>query len=121
MANEIIVGERGNGSFQFFFLYTIPPAKLIEIGGTGTTGKYPVLTPTSNLPEYVLDVLTAAEEDSLNAGEKLCWSESVQVADSMTDAEILALAQDLYTSFGVTALAKYAHRYKYIGRRFDKE
>ena len=120
MANEIIVGERGNGSFQFFFLYAVPPASLIEIGGTGTTGKYPVLTPTSSIPEYILDVLTVGEKASLDAGETVLRSESVQVADTITDQEILALAQDLYASFGPTALAKYAHRFKYIGRRFSK-
>jgi len=120
MANEIIALERGNGKQDFVFLYAIPPAKLIEIGGDSTTGKYPVPTPA---PDDVTDalyiVLTEAERTSLDAGESLIRRKSWVIPDGQSDADLLAQAQAFYTSEGPEILEWYETKYKYIGKRFD--
>ncbi len=119
MANEIIVMERGNGRYSFYFLYPISVANRIEIGGTGTTGQFPVLTPTSGLPDEVNLVLTQAEKDAIDAGESVCLSKQIAILDGSTDAEVLAAAQGVYQANAAEALTDYTRRFKYIGRRFD--
>ena len=121
MANEIIVMERGGSAYSFYFLYTIPVASRIEIGGPSTTGQYPVLTPSADLPDAVKLVLLQAEKDALDAGEAVIRTVSIPVADDANDAAVLATAQAHYTSNAAPALSEYTRRYKYIGRRFDKE
>ena len=120
MANEIIVMERGNGAFSMYFLYAIPANARIEIGGTGTTGQYPVLTPSDGLPIAVQLVLTQAEKDSLDAGESVAKQLSLNIPDGYSDAQVLAAAQQTYSGNAPIALEEYTHRYKYIGRRFNK-
>jgi hypothetical protein len=121
VANEIIVMERGNGAYSFYFFYAIPVASRIEVGGTGTTGQYPVLTPTSGLPDAVNLVLTQGEKDALDAGEAVLLAKNIAIPDGSNDAEVLALARGVYAANAATALADYTRRFKYIGRRFDKE
>ena len=120
MANEIIVMERSNGKYSFHFMYPIPVADRIEIGGTGTTGAYPVLTPAPTEGTLSL-VLTQAEKDAMDAGEAVLKAQTLPIPDGATDAEVLAIARGAYEDFAPGALADYKRRYKYIGRRFDKE
>ncbi len=120
MANEIIALHRGNGKQEFVFLYAIPPAKRIEIGGSGTTGKHPVPTPAptdADDPLYI--VLTADERTALDAGEALTLRKSWVIPDGQSDADLLAQAQAFYTSEAPDILDWYETKYKYIGRRFD--
>ena len=91
----------------------------IEIGGTGTTGKYPVISPATGLPESLLLVLTQAEQDALNAGEAYIVSKSLNLVEGTTDAQVLQYVQQLYANNQAEALAHYQHRFQYIGRRFD--
>ncbi len=119
VANEIIVFERTNSAYQFYFLYTVPVAQRIEIGGTGATGQYPVLTPSSDLPDAVALVLTLAEKTALDAGEAVIKFVAIPVADDASDADVLATARTNYAAYAPLALAEYQRRYKYIGRRFD--
>ena len=119
MSNEIIVMERGNGNINVYLLYPIPAGIRIEIGGTGTTGKYPVISPATGLPESLLLVLTQAEQDALNAGESYIVSKSLNLIEGTTDAQVLTYVQQLYASNQAEALAHYQHRFQYIGRRFD--
>ena len=119
MASEIIIGERGNGSVTVHLLYAIPANKRIEIGGTGTTGKYPVISPTSGFPDHVLDVLTQGEKDALDAGEAYLKSKSLNVIEGTTDAQLLTYVRQLYANNAAEALEDYEHRFQYIGRRFD--
>jgi len=120
MAGEIIIGERRNGEFSCHFLYSIPANDRIEIGGYGTTGEYPVLTPTSGMDATVLAVLTQAEKDALDAGESVLLNVALPIPEDATDQEVLALMRDYYSGQAQDQLDKYTHRYKYIGRRFDK-
>jgi len=119
VAQEIIALDRNGTNQQFAFLYAIPPAQRIEIGGTGTTGKFPVLTPTSGMDENLILVLTTAEKSALDAGEAVLMRRSLDISDTSTDAQVLAAAQDFYATTAPIALAEYRTRFKYIGRRFD--
>jgi len=119
MADEIIALERSGTTQQFAFLYTVPPAKRIEIGGVGTTGQYPVLSPTSGMDETLLLVLSTAEKDALDAGEALLMRRSLDMGEGASDADVLAAAQDFYAHTAPIALAEYETRFRYIGRRFD--
>ena len=119
MASEIIVMERGNGSFSMYFLYAIPAASRIEIGGVGVTSQYPVLTPSSGLPTALSLVLSQTEKDALDAGEAVLVSKQIAIPDDTPDAKVLSLAQGVYAANASQALADYTHRFKYIGRRFD--
>jgi len=126
MADEIIALERhpvGATSMRqdFAFLYAIPSGDLVEIGGTGTSGKYPVMTPAptdADDPLYI--VLTQQERADLDAGTHVLYRDNVTVLNSANDAAILAILEGLYGTFGPIELQKYKDRYEYIGRRFDK-
>ena len=120
MANEIIALEKSGTQQSFAFLYTIPEAKRIEIGGEGTTGQFPVMTPTAGLSDVLLLVLDQAEKDALDAGQSVIRNKSFAIPVGTSDAAVLASAQQIYANEAAPALAAYEERYQYIGRRFDK-
>ena len=121
MANEIIALEKNGNTQTFAFLYAIPPEQRIEIGGVGTTGQYPVMSPTLGIDTVLLLVLTQAEKDALDAGEAVIRNKSFAIPPGSTDAQVLGWAQQVYANETAPALAEYQERYQYIGRRFDKE
>ena len=120
MAGEIIALEKNGSRMNFAFLYTIPPAYRIEIGGTGTTGTYPVPTPTFGLSAELLAVLTSAEKDKLDSGEAVIRPTSFDLTPGQTKAQVIADAQSLYADQAQIALEEYTSRYAYIGLRIDK-
>ena len=121
MASEIIALEKSRNNQHFAFYYAIPAGTRIEIGGTGTTGMYPVMSPTSGMNDELLMVLTTAEKDALDAGEAVVKMVSLAMLPNWTPADVLDNAQQLYAAYAGTALADYESRYEYIGLRFDKE
>ena len=121
MANEIIALERSNGSQSFAFLYLIPAAVRIEIGGAGSGLGYPVPTPAPEVGSVLDLVLTAGEKAALDAGESVIVSKTLAIPAGTTDPQFLVLVRGVYAACASQALATYTNRYKFIGRRFDKE
>ena len=121
MANEIIALERSNGSQSFAFLYLIPESERIEIGGAGSGLGYPVPTPAPEAGSVLCSVLSQVEKDALDAGEAVMLSKTLAIPAGTTDAQFLVLVRQVYAANAAKALATYQNRYKFIGRRFDKE
>ena len=117
MAGEIIGGERHNNRRTAFYYYEVPTEELVDIGSTGT---HPVPSPTEDLPQDILLVLTTDEKTKLDAGESILFRRSVTIPYGTPDAEVVAELRGLYAKYGPRALAEYISRYEYIGTRIDK-
>ena len=106
---------------DFAFLYTIPPTSIIEIGGDGTSGKHPVLTPApTDADDPLFIMLTTPEKVALDAGEKVLKRHSLDFPDGANGAAVLALSRAAYSDLAASALAEYTDKYAFIGQRFDK-
>jgi len=99
-------------------LFLYPVASPIQVGGTNV-----VPTPSNGLPEIGGRVLDQSEKDALDAGT---WafevvSYTVRPEDqSMTNAQHLARAQEIYASRLATWLAAYDERWGgRVGSRFN--
>jgi hypothetical protein len=119
MADEIIVGERRNGSQAFVFYYAIPEGVRIPYGGSGTD--WVVHSPTAGMNEDLLKSLTVAEKTALDLGESLVVHNNLNLKVGSTQASLIADARASYAKTATTALTEYQARYANIGVRLDKE
>lgn len=118
MADEIIPLERNGSSQTLAMYYPIPENDRAEIGSAGS-GVYPVVTPTSSLDATLLSVLTTAEKTALDAGEAQVVITTMTIPPGTGGAEVLAAAQNLYSSIAASELQQYQDRYEFTGQRFN--
>lgn len=125
MANEIVVLEGdGADNWQVLFLYPIPtPA---SNGGTQVApANSSFLQPSSALPASALELLSAGEITTIDAGdgafEIFTFSKQAGLTDPQQSAQLRELYNGSVEGPGMAAryATKYAEVYKHIGTRIN--
>lgn len=123
MANEITVlrnSPRG-GRVIVLLYYPIPVGQRITVLGSNA-----VATPSSGLADLEVDgarsasdVISATQKTALDAGEALYVVKSLPVADGISNENLLASIQALYSSLSASLLAEYQKQFFKTGQQFD--
>lgn len=118
MANEIIkLGGDGGVNANLLFLY--PIVSPITYPDQNSAPITIVPSPSSELTTMELNILTTAEKVSLDGGTLAFERVTMLVADSKTNAQLLADAQALYALKFAAYIAKLNRAYNRAGQRFN--
>jgi len=117
MANEILVLPGSVGHVHLGMVYDIPLAQRIEV--PGSPGTWHVVSPTAEIRDEALALMTVDQKTALDNGTALYRERSLPT--TLDGAELLAAVRAFYEGWKSSLLAQYVGRYQHAGKTFDAE